>query len=315
MRRTCFLALTEVARRDPRVVFIGSDISKRDLVGFATEFPERFFSEGIYEGHLISMAAGLALTGKIPYINTIATFLTRRCYEQVLLDLGLHDVPVRLIGSGGGLVYAPLGATHLAVEDFAILRAIPNMTIVSVCDADEMKRLIPLTIDWPHPIYIRLAKGGDPVVSHSKNGFQIGKAIWLREGSDATIISTGVMTQVAIEAAKALQCCGLQVGVLHVHTLKPSDDEAISSALRRTRVTVTLEEHRISGGLGTIVAEIKAESVFDSPGCFKRIGLPDVFFEEHGSQSLILEKYGLSAEKVASTIRDLCSLGERCGLH
>ena len=145
------------------------------------EMPERWYMEGITEANVIGMAAGLAMEGYIPYVNTIATFITRRCYEQVAVDLCLHNLPVRLIANGGGLVYAPLGPTHLAIEDIAIMRALPNMTVIAVCDAEEMVRLMDCTLDWPEPIYIRLAKGGDPVVSREENGFAIGKAIPMRK--------------------------------------------------------------------------------------------------------------------------------------
>ena len=150
VRKAALLGVYELARRDDRVVFIGSDITKQNLEQFEQDYPDRFFMEGIYEAHIIGMAAGLALSGKIPYINTIATFLTRRCYEQIVVDVCLHELPVRLLGSGGGVVYAPLGPTHLATEDIAIMRAIPNMTVVAPCDADEMARL--------HPRDARLAR-------------------------------------------------------------------------------------------------------------------------------------------------------------
>src|SRR5437867_6222631 len=190
VRKACLLSIYELARRDDRVVFIGSDITKQNLEKFSAEYPDRFFMEGIYEAHIIGMAAGLALNGKIPYINTIATFLTRRCYEQILVDLGLHNLPVRLLGSGGGTVYAPLGPTHLANEDIAILRAIPNMTIVAPCDADEMGRLMPQTLNWNGPVYVRMAKGGDRIVSSDKHRFEIGKAIPVREGGEVLFVST-----------------------------------------------------------------------------------------------------------------------------
>ena len=203
MRKACLLSIYELARRDDRVVFIGSDITKQNLEKFSAEYPDRFFMEGIYEAHIIGMAAGLALNGKIPYINTIATFLTRRCYEQILVDLGLHNLPVRLLGSGGGTVYAPLGPTHLANEDIAILRAIPNMTIVAPCDADEMGRLMPQTLNWNGPVYVRMAKGGDRIVSSDKHRFEIGKAIPVREGSttrSAAAASAGFATPMPIPA-------------------------------------------------------------------------------------------------------------------
>src|ERR1044071_6359889 len=199
MRQTALNMVYELAKRDPRVVFIGSDLGPDTLKQLRTELPNQFLMEGVSEANIVTMAAGLAMEGKIPYINTIATFLTRRCFEQIVLDLGLHRTKVRLIASGGGLVYAPLGPTHLAIDDISVLRAVPNLTIIAPCDADEMRRLMPCTLDYPGPIYIRLGKGGDPVVSRADLGFEIGKAIVLKQGSDALLISTGVCTQLAMQ--------------------------------------------------------------------------------------------------------------------
>src|SRR3954468_9713711 len=181
MRATCVNMIYELAKRDKRPLFIGSDLSPGMLDNMRKEMPDRWYMEGITEANLIGMSAGLAMEGFIPYANTIATFITRRCYEQVAVGLCIPDLPVRLIGNGGGLVYAPLGPTHLAIEDIAIMRALPNMTVVAVCDADEMKRLMDQTLDWPGPIYIRLAKGFDPVISTPDAGFTIGKAIAMRK--------------------------------------------------------------------------------------------------------------------------------------
>src|SRR5215475_5963458 len=181
MRKRSLDMVHALARRDERVVFIGSDLSPNLLGDMKKEFPSRYYMEGISEANVIGMAAGMAMEGFIPYVNTIATFITRRCYEQVAVDLCLHDLPVRLIGNGGGLVYAPLGPTHLAIEDIAIMRALPNMTVTAVSGAKEMVRLMNCTLDWSSPIYIRLAKGGDPVVSSDDHGFTIGKAIGMRQ--------------------------------------------------------------------------------------------------------------------------------------
>ena len=305
MRKACLLAIYELARRDERVVFIGSDITKQNLEKFSAEFPERFFMEGIYEAHIIGMSAGLALNGKIPYINTIATFLTRRCYEQILIDLGLHNLPVRLLGSGGGTVYAPLGPTHLANDDIAILRAVPNMTIVAPCDADEMNRLMPQTLSWNGPIYVRLAKGGDKVVSSDRHPFAIGKAIPLREGADALLVSTGVTTQVALEAAEQLALAGVESTVLHVHTLKPLDTVEILSRARRAKVIISIEEHTLMGGLGSAVAETLLDAGAADGKRFARLGFPDVFTEELGSQNEIMNKYGLNADNLVRKTRQL----------
>ena len=222
------------------MVFVGSDLGPGILDKMKTEFPDRFFMEGFSEQYIIGMAAGLAMEGFIPYVNTIATFLTRRCYEQVAVDLCMHDLPVRLIANGGGGVYAPLGPTNLAIEDIAIMRALPNMAVVAPCDADEMNRLMMSTLEWPHPIYIRLAKGGDRVVSAEQNGFELGKSIKMKTGTDGMFITTGVMTQLALETAEILKGDGVDVGVLHVHTIKPFDVSGVISAIENVKAVVTV---------------------------------------------------------------------------
>ena len=175
----------------------------------------------------------------MPYVNTIATFLTRRCYEQVAVDLCLHNLPVRLIANGGGLVYAPLGPTHQAIEDIAIMRALPNMTVVCPCDADETARLMEQTLDWTGPIYIRLAKGGDAIVSKAEHGFEIGKAILMRAARRrAVMVTTGIMLQRALAAADLLAAQGIRAGILHMHTVKPLDTEALLQAIRGARLVV-----------------------------------------------------------------------------
>lgn len=305
MRRTALSCVYELAIKDERVVFIGSDITKRDIAAFAEEFPNRFFMEGIYEQHLIGMAAGLALSGKIPFINTIATFLTRRCFEQILVDLCMHNLPVRLIGSGGGVVYAPLGSTHIAIEDIAILRAIPNMTIILPSDAEEMKRLMPHTLNWPNPIYIRLAKGGDPILISKKNTFGIGKAITVKEGSKVVFISTGTTTYIAKQAADVLANDGIDVGVIHVHTIKPLDKEMLLKAISKAQIVLTIEEHRVTGGLGSALSELIAEEHHGKIVKFKRIGFPDTFTEELGSQGEIMDKYGITEANILKITKEL----------
>jgi len=305
MRKTSLDAVYELAKRDKRVVFIGSDLGIGTLKQFKAEMPERFFMEGVSEAHLVTMAAGLALEGKVVYINTIATFLTRRCYEQVCLDLSLHHTNVRLIGSGGGVVYAPLGPTHQAIEDIAIFRTLPGMTIVAPCDAEEMKRLMPQTLDWDGPMYIRLGKGGDAVVSRTELGFQIGKALLVREGSDALIVTTGITLQPALAAAALLEQSGISAGVLHMHTVKPFDTEALLAQAARVPAILSIEEHTIIGGLGSAVAETLAEADFSTPKRFKRIGIPDVFPDKYGSQATLLARYGITAEGAVAEVRKL----------
>ncbi len=304
MRQTCVNMVFELAKRDPRVFYLGSDLSPDITARMTREMPSRAFMEGVSEANVVGMAAGLAMEGYIPFVHTIATFITRRCYEQVALDLCLHNLPVRLIGNGGGLVYAPLGPTHLAIEDIAIMRALPNMTVVAVSDADEMRRLMNQTLDWPGPIYIRLAKGGDPIVSRAENGFEIGKAIPMRTeaGASVALISSGIMTSHALTAADLLSEQGFKSDVLHVHTIKPLDAEAIRRCARGARLVVTIEEHTIVGGLGSAVLD----SLIDDIGCgapaIKRLGIPDTFAQSYGTQNDLLETYGLLPEQISSTI-------------
>ena len=298
MRQACLNMVYEMAKTDRRVFFIGSDLGEGTLKQFQEEMPERFFMEGINEANIIGMAAGLALEGKIPYVNTIATFITRRCFEQIVLDVCLHNVNVRLIGNGGGLVYAPLGPTHLAIEDLAIMRAIPNMTIVAPADADEMRRFMPLTLEHQGPIYIRLAKGYDPIVTTGDMPFQIGKAIPMGDGSDALLITTGITLGRALDAAALLREQGIGAAVLHVPTIKPLDIEAILDYAASVPIVITVEEHTIIGGLGSGVAEAIAEANFDPAKRFKRIGLPDVFPDEYGSQESLLARYSITSSRI-----------------
>ncbi len=307
MRKTCLDMIYELALEDERIFFIGSDLGPDTLNPFKENIPERFFMEGISEANIIGMATGLAMEGKIPYVNTISSFITRRCFEQIVLDLCLHNVNVRLIGNGGGMVYAPLGPTHMAIEDFSIMRSIPNMTVIAPADADEMMRLMPQTVDHPGPIYIRLAKGYDPIVTTNERPIKIGKAVPMHLGKDALIISTGITLKVAIDAAEWLNIEGIGATVLHMPTIKPLDIDAIIQYSTETHVIITIEEHSITGGLGSAVAEIIAEADFDSPKRFKRMGIPDVFPDEYGSQASLMERYSITKEDLVSTIKKFVS--------
>jgi len=303
MRNTCLNEIYRLAKDSKDIIFIGSDLGAGTLSNMKSDLPDQFIMEGISEQHIIGMSSGLAMEGFIPYVNSIAPFLTRRCYEQILVDLCLHDLPVRLIANGGGVVYAPLGPTHLAVEDIAILRAIPNMTIIAPCDADEMLRLMPKTVDYPHPIYIRLAKGGDKIVSQDDNGFEIGKAIMLREPGDGLFITTGVMTQKAMEAANQLADEGIECGILHMHTIKPLDEDALSVLIPKVQAVVTVEEHIRTGGLGSAVLEFCNDSLPDHTTKIRRIGIPDRFSDKYGSQEELLEYWGITVESMKKMMK------------
>ncbi|MEB3826898.1 transketolase family protein [Phormidium sp. CCY1219] len=303
MRKDALDYVYKLAQVDERVVFIGSDLGPGTLDAMKQEIPDRFFMEGVSEQHIIGMAAGLAMEGFIPFVNTIATFLTRRCYEQVALDLCLQNLPVRLIANGGGVVYAPLGPTHLAVEDMGILRTLPNMTIIAPCDADEMNRLMPQTIDWPHPIYIRLAKGNEAIVSKPEHGFEIGQAILLREPGEGLFITTGAMTQLGLQAAQKIsEDSGMACGVLHIHTIKPLDRATLSQWLPKVQGVVTVEEHTRIGGLGSAVLEFCNDTMPEQAAKIRRIGIPDRFAEQYGSQNSLLAHWDITVDSLCAAM-------------
>ena len=309
MRQTCVNMVYELAKRDDRVVFIGSDLSPGLLAGMKRDYPDRWYMEGVSEANVIGMAAGMALEGYLPYVNTIATFITRRCYEQIAIDLCLHDLPVRLIGNGGGFVYAPLGPTHEAIEDMAIMRALPNMTVVAPADAEEMKRFMTATPEWPHPIYIRLGKGGDEVITTPENGFAIGKAILLREaagGSDnpVLLVGTGVATTQALKAAELLADDHIPCHVLHMPTVKPLDIGALQKLAASARLVVTVEEHTVIGGLGSAVTDALVARMDGNVPRMRRLGVPDVFAADYGSQEWLMESFGINAPQIAKVVRE-----------
>jgi transketolase len=306
MRKACLQAVYELARKDSRVLFFGSDLGVGTLEQMKQEMPERFFMEGVSETNIIGMMSGLAMNGKIPYCNAIAVFLTRRCYEHIMLDAAMQNLNLRLLGNGGGLVYAPLGVSHLAFDDIAIMSAIPNMTIIAPCDADEMRRLMPLTLEHQGPIYLRFGKGGEKTVSSADKPFEIGKAILMREGNDALIVTTGITLKDCLDAAEILDAKGINAAVLHMHTVKPLDSDTLLRLASKARVVVTVEEHSIIGGLGNGVAGLLAEANMEQPALkFKRIALPDVCPNLYGSQREMMDYFGINCENIVKTVLDL----------
>lgn len=300
MRQQAVNMVDTLARRDDRVVFIGSDLGPGVLKGMKRDMPERFFMEGVAEQHIVGMAAGLAMEGFIPYVNTIATFLTRRCFDQLAIDVCMENLPVRLIATGGGTVYAPLGPTHLAFEDIAILRALPNMTIVAPVDEVEMVKLLDASLDWPGPLYIRVGKGNEPVVTDADTPFAIGRALEMRAPGEVAIVSTGIVTAKALAAAEMLEARGIRAGVLHMATVKPLDTDAVRRVAAGARLVVTVEEHTRMGGLGSAVAELMAEE--PTGARLLRLALPDAFPEGYGSNDHLMRLAGLQPDQIADSV-------------
>jgi len=290
MRKAAFDCIYELAKNDKRIVYIGSDVGSGTLQKMKEETPGQFFMEGIQEQNIIGMATGLALSGKIVYVNTIATFITRRCFEQVLLDVGRHNAKVRLLANGGGLVYSALGHTHVAPDDIALMRTIPNMTIIAPCDKEEMKRLMPQTVDWDSPIYIRFA-GDEPIVSGL--GFKIGEARVVEGGDKSVVIATGSTFKLALNTRDTT--------VIYVPTIKPID-KRIAEWVKKFPQIITVEEHCINGGLGTAVLELLNEHGINKP--VKRIGIPDEYCDFYGTREEQLEHYGITKEAIENAISE-----------
>ena len=231
MRKMCLETVFELAKKNKKIVFIGSDLGPGVLDNFKKKFPNRFFMEGVAEQAIIGMAAGLAMQKFRPYVNTIATFITRRAFEQVAIDLCLHNLPVTLIGNGGGMVYAPLGPTHQAIEDISIMRTLPNMTILVPCDANEMKNLVLQTPKINGPIYIRIARGGEKIITENKK-IEIGKGLILKKITKFNFLTTGITAQIAIDAAKKLKKkYNISAGVIHFSTIKPLDKKLLKKII------------------------------------------------------------------------------------
>jgi transketolase len=301
MRKTCLNSIYELAQKDERILFIGSDLSPGVLDDFKRNIPAQFFMEGIAEQHIIGMAAGLALDGFIPYVNTIASFITRRCFEQIAMDLCLHNLPVRLIGNGGGLVYAPLGPTHQAIEDIGILRTLPNMTVTAPCDSEEMKRLMEASSDWPGPLYIRLAKGGDRIVSRKDLKFEIGRGIELKKSGQVLFVTTGITAQMALEASQLLAKKEIHCGIFHMHTIKPFDHKGLIQSAEKAELVVTIEEHVLNGGLGSAVLESLSDYGLNKK--VVRLGIPDNFARQYGSQNNLLTSFGIDYINIVKVVK------------
>ena len=298
MRKRGLQEIFELAKKNKDVTFIGSDLGYKTLDDFKNELPNQFFMEGISEQNLIGMASGLAQEGKIVYVNTIATFLTRRCLDQLAIDACTGNHNIRLYANGGGVVYAPLGPTHLAIDDIGLMRSLPNMTIIHPSDAEEMVRAIKASEHWNGPIYIRLCRGGETVTSREDLGYEIGKAIELKKPKDLVILANGTMVFRALEVAEKLEADGITAGVLNVHTVKPLDQEKVRDYILNIPNIMTVEEHNKTGGLGSAVAEMIADEPGNVKPCFKRMGFPDCYPDKYGQQDIMIKHYGLNVNNI-----------------
>jgi transketolase len=294
--------ITELAQRDERVVLLSGDIGNRLFDDLKAKCPDRFFNCGVAEANMIGMAAGMAMSGLRPVCYTITPFITYRCMEQIRIDVCYHHVPVVVVGTGAGLSYASLGATHHSCEEMGMLRLLPGLAVVAPADAMEVRGALKAALNHPHPVYIRIGKKGEPVIHKTEPSFQIGKAISLREGKDICLLSTGTMLPVVLETADLLAAQNISAKVVSFHTIKPRDEATLAKAFADYQLVVTIEEHSILGGLGGSVAEWLADH---SPAKARllRCGTADEFLHETAEQEEAREHFGLTAAAMAARIK------------
>ena len=295
-------ALAALGEAYPDLVVLDADLSGSTMTkDFAARYPDRFFDMGIAEGNMAGVAAGLAACGKKPFINSFAMFSAGRAWEQVRNSIAYPGLNVKVIGSHGGLSVGEDGATHQCVEDYAIMRAIPGMLLLSPCDGPEMELAVKALLEYEGPAYMRLGRLAVESVTDTIPGysFEIGKGSVLKDGSDVTVIATGMMVQCACEAAEALAAEGVSVRVIDMHTIKPIDRELVLQAARETGCIVTSEEANIIGGLGSAVAEVVSEGC---PVPVVRHGVEDEFGRS-GKAQAVLDAYKLNASGIAEKVR------------
>ena len=302
--------LVEIAQSDLNLVVLDADLSGSTMTkDFAIAYPDRFFNMGIAEANMIGVSAGLATCGKKPFANSFAMFAAGRVWEQIRNSVAYTHLNVKVIGSHGGLSVGEDGATHQCIEDFAIMRAIPDMMVLCPCDGHEMRHAVRALVNYNGPVYMRLGRLAVETVTDTVENycFELGKGVMLRSGNDVTIVAIGMMVQMALKAAEVLAAEGIQARVIDMHTMKPLDQEILLTAAKETRAIVTTEEHNILGGLGGAVSEFLSEHY---PVPVIRHGVEDQFGRS-GKAEEVLRAYNLTPEKIAEKARQAVALKKK----
>lgn len=295
-------ALVDLGESHSQVVVLDADLAKSTkTINFSKRFPDRFFDMGIAEQNMIGTAAGLAAAGKIPFASSFAVFATGRVYDQIRNSICYPGLNVKIAATHAGLTVGEDGASHQAVEDIALMRVLPNMTIFVPADGPAARAAVKTAAEINGPVYIRLGRSKLPVLYEDDFDLLPGKAIQLRPGRDVTIFACGIMVAAALKAARRLKGEGISAAVWDMHTIKPLDVAAVIQAAKETGAIVTAEEHSIIGGLGGAVAEILGESI---PVPLMRVGVPDVFGES-GPPADLLDKYGLNVEGISRAVKEV----------
>ena len=297
-------AMMDLAWRDPRIVVLTGDLKySSKTLAFAEKFPDRYFEMGIAEQNMVSFAAGMALSGLIPFVSTFVNFAILRACEQIRIDVAHAYTNVKIIPTHAGVTCGAGGPTHHSTEDLGIARTIPDLTIIVPAGPVEAYKATIAAASFDGPVYIRLGRNPEPSVYGDDYNFTVGKAIILRDGTDVSIFANGRMVAQALMAADELAGAGIQARIVNMHTLKPLDVEVVRKAAAETPSIITVEEHNIIGGLGSAVAEVLAES--NTPKVrFRRLGIPDVF-TKIGSEAELTEAYGLDGPGIAASVREL----------
>ncbi len=293
-------ALLELGKKRRDIVVLDADLSgSTKTAKFASAFPERFFNTGVSEQDLIGMAGGLSLTGKVPFASTFAIFETGRAWEQVRQTICYSRLNVKLVATHAGITVGEDGASHQALEDIAVMRVLPEMTVIVPSDGYETKQVIAAIAEYNGPVYVRLGRGKVPSVMPRGYRFEIGKAHVFNMGRDVNIIATGIMVSEALKAADMLKTLGIEAGVINMSTIKPLDKEVVLRAAEASNFIITAEEHSIIGGLGSAVCEVLSE---ERPVMVKRIGVKDLFGRSGRAEEL-MKLYGLTADDIVNTVR------------
>ena len=300
MRNAFIKALYSSTTKNKQICLLTGDLGYTVFEKYQKDFPLNFLNAGVAESNMVGVAAGLALSGKIPFVYSTAPFVTLRAFEQIRNDVCLMKANVKIVGVGAGIAYTHHGPSHHSIEDIGVMRVLPNIVIICPSDPVETEAAVKSAIKHKGPVYIRLGKKGEPTIHKYPIKFQLGKGITLKTGKNVTLITCGSITQTALEIADKLQERGIETGVVSMHTIKPLDTKLIERVATESQIVCTIEEHSVIGGLGSAVSEFLSENSIQVK--FKRFGINDTFCTMLGNHAYMKNYYGLSTEKISNYI-------------
>ncbi len=298
--------LVELGKENKNIVVLDADLSKSTKTAvFGEKFPDRFFNMGIQEADMVGVAAGLAASGKIPFVSSFACFVVCKAYDQLRMSVAFPELNVKIVASHGGISVGEDGASQQAIEDFALMTSLPGFVVLNPSDAAQTKALVREMAKHNGPVYMRTGRPKTPIIydASSKARFEIGKGIRLREGKDVTIVATGLLVFEALQAEEKLRSEGIEAGVIDIHTLKPLDEELLTEEARRTHAVVVCEEHQIWGGLGSAVARVISR---ETPAAMEFVAIQDSYAES-GKPEELFQKYGLTASHIIQAVKKVLS--------